>query len=709
MAGHWQHEIPALLQRGFGIRRSGRPKQTWVFTPGEEPKAQLIKRTNADADFYSRSSIEPSATLDAKITTYETSLAEHVIKARKTQPGQSLDPNTASVIVTHLAVRNRHVRELLHQGLTGIARGAVNEFSKSATIQRVLGLDSFIPSDVFRDALRRELRRTGMTDNVPESLAVQIMFQLAREYFEEFAPAAMDGTTLFGTTLLENATTLVREAHNDALNRVLETPEHAWDHLRSLVWTIEAAVGQAVLPDCVAIAFDCDQSARPLILADKSTLMGVVMPLSSGVLLVGLKNANNPINLTDFNRQAAACSYRHYQASANTPEVGDLRDLIGTRSSSVVDTHVSEALIEYFPGLQLATSEQRSDNVEESIPKNSNQQERRDSTPLQYEISFIDCADEDAAARIAKVVNYYVAQLSAVRPLTRLENITFAGDYPEALRAIDRGFPGSVPVETINAEIGVGLAKTVSVLRDGIVKARVVLNAGIGHALLDEDATGRWADYVLVYELALVSMIEIVDRALPGTLLSPIDSHHEGWLFDCVNSALDAYIAASFSANLGDAEEIAQHYRNCLIATLEYGNTKVPDARLTYRQHGNLDVLLDIAAPAVRHILESAANLLGHCDALDVEIMHPEDPLADALERSGLSRWLPVFQSDLRKFRYRLGQWQSFDEFLQFNRHAERLFWQFGMFPWLTADGMSRIEVPLAIDAEALTAMPPNK
>lgn len=703
MAGPWQHEIPALLQRGFGIRRSGRPKETWVFTRNEDPAVRLINDTNADTNFYSPPSTDPWTTLDGKITKYETPLADHVNAVRATEPGQQFDANAASKIVTHFAVRTRHVRELLQQGLKGIAQGAINEFSDSATMQRMLGLDSLVPSDVFRDSLKDELRRAGLVGHVPESLAVQIMFQLARENFEQFSPAAMKGTTLFGSKLLENAMNLVQQAHNSALNKIMDTPEHAWERLRCLVWTAEAAIGQAILPDCVAIAIDRDGTASPLMLANQETLVAVVMPLSSQVLLVGRKDISGPIDLTDFNQHAAACSCRHYQASSDGPEIAELRDVIGTRSSSVVETRVRETLIESFPRSRSATPELMSHTPNDSTCEDACEQTNVNSQAFQYEISFIGCTDQDTAERIAAIVRYYVAQLSAVHPLTRVESITFAADYAGALRSIDRGIPGSVPVETINADRGKGLAKTVPVLRDGVVKARVVLIAGIGHALLEEDSTSRWADYVLVYELALVSMIEIMDRTLPGVLLKPIDNCHEGWLFGCVNSALDAYVAASLSANLSDAGKISAHYRDCLIGALEYGGTKMADARLAYRQHADLDILMSVATPAVRHILEYAANLLGHCDALGSELMDPCDPLVEALERNGLTRWLPIFQSDLRRFRLRLGQWQSFDEFLNFNRHTERLFWQFGMFPWLTPEGTSRVEVQLTTDAAALS------
>lgn len=691
MTGSWQHEIPAFLQRGFGIRRSGQPNETWVFAKGETPEPKPITDTNADTHFYSEPSPDPWTTLDGKITKYETPLADHVNAARRMQPGERLDSDIAAKVVTHLAVRTRHVREMFQRGLRDVAQGALNEFADSATVQRVMGLDSLVPSDIFSNSLRDELRRSGLAKEAPESLAVQIMFQLARERFDQFSPATMDGIRLVGTQIIENAANLIQQAHNSALTRVMETPEHAWDYLRTLHWTVEAAVGPAILPDCVALAIDRDGTARPLPLANRETLANVLLPLSSKVLLVGVKTVNEKTNLVEFNQHAAACCYHHYQASANTPELANLSDLIGSRSLGVVQSLIQETLSEQFPRSQSLAS-----------PDSISQQTSVPSEPVPYVVSFLDCADQATAENIAAVVNLYVAKVAAVLPLSRLESITFAADYEAASRSIDRDIPRNAP---IYLPFDTGSAQRIAVLKDNTVKVRVVVVGEIGHALLDEASADSWAGYVLMYQLALVSLIEIVDMTLPGSLLKPIESHHEARLFECVNSALDAYVAASFSAGMGDTEKVTAHYRSRFVAALERASTEVPEARLAYRKHADLEVLLRVAAPAVRDILECASNLVGHCDALGLAITDPGDPLAVALEQRELARWLAVFQSDLRKFRQRLRHWNSFDEFVRFNRHAERLFWQFGMFPWCTPEGTSRVEVPLTTDDAALSAL----
>ena len=124
-------------------------------------------------------------------------------------------------------------------------------------------------------------------------------------------------------------------------------------------------------------------------------------------------------------------------------------------------------------------------------------------------------------------------------------------------------------------------------------------------------------------------------------------------------------------------------------------------ARLAYRYDGDLDALLALTMPNIRYVLQFAADLLGHCAALGMKASEPESDLAVALERVGLTNWLPRYAADLETCRQRYGKWQSFDEFLTLNVHVERLMWQLGMIPWSNDDGM-RVEIPLGTDAEAL-------
>ena len=81
----------------------------------------------------------------------------------------------------------------------------------------------------------------------------------------------------------------------------------------------------------------------------------------------------------------------------------------------------------------------------------------------------------------------------------------------------------------------------------------------------------------------------------------------------------------------------------------------------------------------------------GHADGLGPE--HDETGvLADALDGAGLARWFEVYGEHLTRFHRRLGRWESFDELLVFNIHAERVLWSAGLFPWEGPEGL-RAEV----------------
>ncbi len=76
--------------------------------------------------------------------------------------------------------------------------------------------------------------------------------------------------------------------------------------------------------------------------------------------------------------------------------------------------------------------------------------------------------------------------------------------------------------------------------------------------------------------------------------------------------------------------------------------------------------------------------------------------MVDLLTDLGIKEWVEDFRLHLNELWDKRGAWESFDEFLALNRHAERLLWQFGIFPWQTSEGEYRVEIPLGSDVEAL-------
>jgi hypothetical protein len=114
----------------------------------------------------------------------------------------------------------------------------------------------------------------------------------------------------------------------------------------------------------------------------------------------------------------------------------------------------------------------------------------------------------------------------------------------------------------------------------------------------------------------------------------------------------------------------------------------------------------------VKPILQHAARAIGHFDGMDASPFDDAGSLQCALEQCGLRAWFDLYRRDLQKLWERLGQWESFEEFLALAGHVERLLWQFGMVLWQTEDGGCRVEVPLATDIQRLasheaTQLPP--
>ena len=54
----------------------------------------------------------------------------------------------------------------------------------------------------------------------------------------------------------------------------------------------------------------------------------------------------------------------------------------------------------------------------------------------------------------------------------------------------------------------------------------------------------------------------------------------------------------------------------------------------------------------------------------------------------GLTAWFEFYQGHLKRFDERLGRWKSFEDFLAFNIHVERLLLALGVVTWELPEGV---------------------
>lgn len=532
---------------------------------------------------------------------------------------------------------------------------------------------------------------------MPLEVLNHVAFVLAKENYPNFVKNSLPILREALGSLLARSDIIARDAHNKALSRAI-VPDQRVAILSVLSWTVVRPDTPAVLPDCVAFCIETAGNINPLMMADGNKLAMVFMPLTPDKILVG-QQANVPsFDLKNFNVHAAACCDDFFVSSECVPETAHLAALIGERARTAIDQVVTESFQEFTLAAQVDASEvPQADRI---VVEEEQNNEAGPSAQIRFSLHFPDGADEETAKRIGAEVQEIVSAVVELIPLGRLEGITFANDYEGALARLDRGFGTTAPLHPMDEKFGISVAMAPTVQRDGVLKTHIVMRGGFGYALIGTDERSRdTAIHMLITQLAHAGCLELVERALPGLNLTVIEGF-EGQRYVCVEPAWRNYLASRVSAVFG--RDAGPGYLELLLAALEKAENELPNERFDYRFHGDLEKLLSISLTHVGAILMFAASLVGHYDGLEESPFDADGKLNEALEKLALRAWFDVYQSDLRKFWDRCGEWESRDEFLSLASHVDRILWRFGMFPWRMPDGIFRVEVPLALDAERL-------
>ena len=681
--GRNQHYIPSLLQRAFGIRK--KRKEIWRFAVNKPPERRPIKKTGSEDFFYSQPSMDGLPTLDDEITSIELKVSRDLRDIRSKCPGEQVDPGVAAAIVAHLAGRTAHVRSTLEDMLTRICERSEAVFAATENVEKLIGLDANVPTARFRElvaknlAANQHIARLG----VPHKLLEKMAFMLAKEARGNLFDGSEElvGMMLEGIRL--ESGDVVRDAHNKGLNEAQTGGLNAFEaSLRQLEWAVASAPrGGAILPDCVVVAIDKDGNTGTHLLVGSKSMGALVMGLSSEKLLIGCIPGFRLPSGFEYNVEAARFSHSFFLASRHNTEMSRLQGMIGERLGTEMDAATEAAFEEGFP---------ESDGDGDDIGGTDGEMSGwRTESRTEYEVSLVGCGDEETTRVIQDRVSGVVEQVAEAIPLEALDGITMGSDYLALLRAVDRGIEGEPEAETVPPEVGEGIARTVLVNRSGQIKGRVVMSSIVGAALVAEDRSANdWALHVLVNELARVGFLRIVDETLPGRFLAPIENEFDAWLYQNVGGYLDGYFASTVAAQFGDSREIGNELQKLLARSLDRLRLSAAEARLEYRESADMSELVEVVLPAVGHVLMFSTNLLGHCWSCGESPLNDGGAVEEALERAGLTSWFEVYKEHLVSFFQRLGRWKSFDEFLEFNLHVERLLWSAGIFAWDSTEGL---------------------
>jgi hypothetical protein len=715
VAGVNQHNIPQFLSRGFRIPDGAANKdaKTWLYEKGIAPRRGSIRYDVAvEPLFYSAISSDGAKTLDDEITDYEDAAARRLGALRSATVDTKVNSGAAAEIVAHLTIRNAHLRRTFTMGVNAIIGRAVDVFCNETTLRPVLGVDRDVPSEPVRNLIDEQLRTnpilaaTGIPAHVLSQMAQMVLKENFRTFVTEHVPHLM---TTF-EVLSAQAPAHIREGHNKALSSGL-APDRRIDVLKALRWRVLPCPDEGfVLPDCVALAADDEGGLKSLIVADLEKVTTVLMPLSTDRMLVGLGPSVPVPELSSFNAAAASASHTFFIAARSDDNLSVLSERIGQSSSQFVDKTVGAVFDEFLTtrGVALGSPAAAADLNSGDAGLSGSVENQKVTTPTlpKYYVHFHSCADHRTAEKIAAMVNVVTEGIAQMMPLDRLDGITFSGDYAVSLRNLERGFPASSPLQPTNEDYGVGVAMAPLVMRDGVLKTHIVMQGGIGHSLISEDEQSwRLALHLIVGQLAYAASAQILDESLPGILLKKFDDRYDGFLYDAIHSAWTGYFSFRASASFYAEAGLAQ--QELLLAVLKGAQADIPAARLDYRFHGDMGVLLNIVMPRIADILRFSGSLLGHLDGLGQPVLD-DQVLATALHGAGLRDWFVLFDSELSQLWDRRRKWASFDEFLTLNRHVERVLWSFGLFSWRADDGQIQIRVPLAPDMAKLVGWRPR-
>jgi len=235
--------------------------------------------------------------------------------------------------------------------------------------------------------------------------------------------------------------------------------------------------------------------------------------------------------------------------------------------------------------------------------------------PVDIGVSLRGFEDRVSAERFGKVIAEVVRSISCYINMERLDGITVAFNYDEALDQLDRGYQASRPLTRTASEQLAGVAMTPAVLRDGAVKSHMVFHAPFVLRLDAETEGFRHALYLVAHECGHVEDLKYRDEAFPGTILQrPITDAEHAILGQVADAVWEEYAASRTSAVFG--KEQTAIYEESFTSVLGVARNRANAAIQSYRLHSDINRVLGEAGNPLCEPLRLAAYLIGHLDGL---------------------------------------------------------------------------------------------
>jgi hypothetical protein len=227
--------------------------------------------------------------------------------------------------------------------------------------------------------------------------------------------------------------------------------------------------------------------------------------------------------------------------------------------------------------------------------------------------------DEDVGRRLAYAVADVIREVGAFIDLTKLDGVTIAKNYDEALTELDRGVDCLRPLTRSNTEEMQGIAMTPAVIREGVVKSHIVFNAAHVVPLISDETTtaDRLHIYGLIcHECAHVEITAAKEEAIPEARFgTDIKGYEHGVMYQIAELCWDEYAACRMSAKFDPNQN--QSYAEIILASVAVARENSDAAIRSYRIHGDVNQLVSEAGQWLHRPIKASVYLLGGMDAVD--------------------------------------------------------------------------------------------
>ncbi len=318
--------------------------------------------------------------------------------------------------------------------------------------------------------------------------------------------------------------------------------------------------------------------------------------------------------------------------------------------------------------------------------------------PENIGVSLRGFADEVSARRFGDLIAVTVRSISQYMSLERLDGITVAHDYDEALAQLERGFQPSRPLTRTSTDEISGVAMAPAVIRDGVVKAHLVFYAPYVLGLETEAGSDDFkrALYTVAHECAHVDDLKRRDEAFPKTILQLKNTDLQDSTLEPVASCLwEEYAACRLSAIFGpgQTEFLEQGLTSLLLVARNNANGAIRE----YRIHANVNQVVQEAGSHICRPLKIAAYLIGHLDGLGLDFDDVPET-RDAIAKSPYFHLVGQLGDALRGLWDNRGTWKSYGDFDVLKVLVKQAYADGGLFLQSLPGGRMHVDIPRTPD-----------